>query len=144
MSRKTHQSRPVDAYKAIVDELVTETSYGVSEKLVVQEGIFSRAPAEEVLNSFVQSLSTEHRQMLAQMLHAEGSATIHDVLAVLSWWVEAGKVVSRSGANRCPWALAAWACMAIMLVARMIGNGPTMTVPSGHNPDWRAFSRTIC
>jgi hypothetical protein len=49
-------------------------------------------PAEEVFNSFVQSLSTEHRQMLAQMLHAERSATIHDVLAVLSWWVEAGKV----------------------------------------------------
>jgi len=29
----------------------------------------------------------KQRQMLAQMLHAERVAAIHDVLAVLTWWV---------------------------------------------------------
>jgi len=90
MSQKRQLSRPIDAYKAIVDQLVRETSHGVSEKLVVQEGIFSKAPAEEVFNSFVDSLSPEQREMVAKMLHAERTAAIHDVLAVLSWWVEAG------------------------------------------------------
>jgi hypothetical protein len=90
MSKKKQLSRPLDAYKAIVDQLVRETSHGVSETLVAQEGIFSKAPAEEVFNSFVHSLSPEQREMLAKMLHAERTAAIHDVLAVLSWWVEAG------------------------------------------------------
>ncbi len=92
MPRQTDPSRPVDAYKAIIDELVTETSHGVSEELVAQEGIFSRVPADQVFNAFVKSLSTDQRQMLAQMLHAERTATIHDVLAVWSWWVVAGEV----------------------------------------------------
>jgi len=90
MSRKEQVSRPADAYKAIIDQLVTETSHSVSEKLVAQEGIFSRAPADEALNSLVRSLSTEQQDLLAKMLRAERTAAIHDVLAVLSWWLEAG------------------------------------------------------
>jgi len=85
-------SHPVDAYKAIIDQLVTETSHGVSEDLISREGIFSRAPAEGELNLFVQSLSPEQRMKLARMLHTERTAAIHDVLAVLSWWVEAGNL----------------------------------------------------
>ena len=92
MPRNVELSRPVDAYKAIIDQLVTETSHGVPEKLVVQEGIFSRAPDDGVFNLFVQSLSTEQRALLARMLHAERTSSIHDVLAVLSWWLEAGEV----------------------------------------------------
>jgi hypothetical protein len=88
----TKPSRPVDAYKSIIDQLARETSHGVSERLVVEEGIFSRAPAEQLFNGFGQSLSTEHRQMLGEMLHRERTAAIHDVLAVLSWWVEAREV----------------------------------------------------
>src|SRR5260370_41568954 len=48
-------------------------------ELVIQQGIFSKAPAKQGFNAFVQSLSTEQRQMLAQMLHAERTAAIHDV-----------------------------------------------------------------
>ena len=92
MSTKKQLSRSIDAYKAIIDQLVTETSHGVSEKLVAQEGIFSKAPAEKVFNAFVQPLAAEQRQVLAKMLHAERIAAIHDVLAVLSWWVEAGEL----------------------------------------------------
>ena len=92
MSGKTDPTRPVDAYKAIIDQLVRETSHGVSERLVAQEGVLSRTPADQVLNGFVNSLSTEHRLMLAQLLHRERTAAFHDVLAVLSWWVEAREV----------------------------------------------------
>src|SRR5215467_16254833 len=90
MSDKKQLSRPVDAYKALIDQLVAETSHGVSEKLVIQEGIFSRAPAEQSFNSLVRTLSSDQRETLAKMLHAERVAAIHDVLAVLSWWVDAG------------------------------------------------------
>ena len=90
MCAKEQLSRPIEAYKAIIDQLAAETSQGVSEKLVAEQGIFSRAPDERVFNSFVQSLSAEQRELLAKILHAERTATIHDVLAVLSWWVQTG------------------------------------------------------
>jgi hypothetical protein len=90
--RELELSRPVDAYKAIIDELVSETSHGVSEKLVVQEDIFSRAPDAAVFNTFIQSLSAQQRELLARMLHSERNSSIHDVLAVLSWWVSTQEV----------------------------------------------------
>lgn len=90
MPWKKELSRPIDAYQAIIDQLAGETSYGVSERLVAQEGIFSRASGDLPFNSFVQSLSNEQRKILAKMLHAERSAAIHDVLAVLSWWLQVG------------------------------------------------------
>ena len=89
MSPINESSRPVDAYKAIVDQLATETSNGITENLVAKEGIYSRASGDEVFNSFVQSLSTEQRKVLAKILHAERTAAIHDVLVVFSWWVNA-------------------------------------------------------
>ena len=92
MPQKAQLSRPIDAYKAIIDQLVTETSYGVSERLVIQEGIFSRSPDEDSSNTFVRSLTTKQQEILAKMLHAERISAIHDVLAILSWWVEAGEV----------------------------------------------------
>lgn len=92
MTGERQPSRPVDAYKEIIDQLVTETSHSVSEKLVSQQGIFSKAPDYQKLNALVQSLSIEQRQMLAQMLHAERVGAIHDVLAVLSWWISAREV----------------------------------------------------
>jgi hypothetical protein len=92
MPPETLPSRPVDAYKAIIDELVTETSHGVSEKLIAEQGIFSKAPDYQVFNPFVQSLSTERKQMLAKMIRHERISAIFDVLAVFSWWVAAGEV----------------------------------------------------
>lgn len=87
MPGERQPSRPIDAYKEIIDQLVTETSYGVREKLVVREGAFSQLSDDRVFNSFVQTLSIDQRRILAQMLHAERTAAIGDVLAVLSWWV---------------------------------------------------------
>ena len=79
--------RPIEAYKAIIDQLVTETSHGVNERLVREQGIFRGARDEQRVYPFVQSLSTEQRSMLADMLHAERIAAIHDVLAVFTWWI---------------------------------------------------------
>jgi hypothetical protein len=32
-------ARPIDAYKAIIDELVSETSHSVHERSIVEEGV---------------------------------------------------------------------------------------------------------
>jgi len=87
MSDDRQPSRPIDAYKQIIDQLVTETSHGVREKAVVQETAFPDLSDDRVFNPFIKSLSTGQREMLAQMLHAERVAAIHDALAVLTWWV---------------------------------------------------------
>lgn len=79
--------RPIDTYMAIIDQLVSETSHGVSERLVAEDGIWSRAPREDAANEFVRSLSTDQRRMLARMLHKERTGAIHDVLALLTWWI---------------------------------------------------------
>jgi hypothetical protein len=89
MTGERQPSSPIDAYKEIIDQLVTETSNGVNERLVVREGGFLETSDSRVFNPFLRSLSTEQRQMLAQILHAERISAIHDVLAVLTWWVNA-------------------------------------------------------
>jgi hypothetical protein len=92
MSDDRQPSRPIEAYKQIIDQLVTETSHGGREKAVVREISFSDLSDDRVFNPFIKSLSTGQRQMLAQMLHAERVAAIHDALAVLTWWVLAREV----------------------------------------------------
>ena len=89
---KDTPSRPVDAYKAIIDQLVNETSLSVHEKLVVEKGIWYGSRVEEPANTFVQSLSTDQRRILAQMLHDERTGAIHDVLADLTWWITTRRV----------------------------------------------------
>jgi len=92
MTAEQRPSRPSDAYKEIIDQLVTETSHGVNERLVVREGGFSETSDSRIFNPFLNALSNEQRQMLAQMLHAVRISAIHDVLADLTWWVDAGGV----------------------------------------------------
>jgi hypothetical protein len=84
MPEDQQPTRPVDAYKAIIDQLATETSRSVHERLVVNEGVW---PEEEIANAFVRSLSSEQRRILGRMLHEERTGAIHDVLAVLTWWI---------------------------------------------------------
>lgn len=87
MTEERRPARPIEAYKAIIDQLVTETSHGVNERLVREQGIFRGARDEPGVHSFVESLTTEQRSTLAQMLYAERTAAIHDVLAVFTWWI---------------------------------------------------------
>jgi hypothetical protein len=77
---------PVDAYKAIIDQLVEDTS-GVAEKLLREEGIWSRAPGAKVENAFVKSLTAEQRNLLAEMIRNERVSAIGMVLSNLTWWL---------------------------------------------------------
>ncbi len=84
--------RPIDAYKKIIDQLVTETSRSVIGGRVLEGRIIPHAEDRQDPTPFVQSLSAEQRQILAEMLHEERRGAIHDVLAVLTWWVVTRKV----------------------------------------------------
>jgi hypothetical protein len=85
-------SRPVDAYRAIIDQLVGETRRSGAGFQISDKGIFSKAPAHRRFNAFIASLSADDRTLLAEMLQDERDAAIHDVLAILSWWSDCGDV----------------------------------------------------
>jgi hypothetical protein len=78
---------PVDAYKAIIDQLVNETRRFGASQHVAESRIFSNAPAHREFNDFVGSLTEPRRELLARMLQEERDGAIHDVLAVLTWWI---------------------------------------------------------
>lgn len=92
MPINSEPSTPVEAYKAIIDELVEEVTPGVSERLVREEAIYSKAPAEASTNRFVQSLTADQRMLLADMLHHERKSAIGGVLSCLTWWLCCRKV----------------------------------------------------
>jgi hypothetical protein len=87
MPENRQPSRPIDAYKAMIDQLVTETSQSVHERLIVDEGVWLKTRDEEAANALVRSLTGEQRRILGRMLHDERTGAIHDVLAVLTWWI---------------------------------------------------------
>ena len=78
----------VDVHKRIIDTLVQETRLSASSSDLVESGRYSNAPAHQRFNDFIQSLSSLQRQNLAELLQEERDGAIHDVLAVLSWWVD--------------------------------------------------------
>jgi hypothetical protein len=78
---------PIEAYKAIIDQLANETTRSISTKLIAEQGILSESPDEGVANEFVRSLSAEHRRILAHIVHRERVGAIHDVLALLTSWI---------------------------------------------------------
>lgn len=88
-SNTTEPNTPVDAYKAIIDQLVDETRLLGSASHVAKSGIYSNAPDHRGFNEFLAGLSPEHRQSISQMLREERDGAIHDVLAALTWWVVA-------------------------------------------------------
>jgi hypothetical protein len=79
--------RPVEAYKAIIDQLVMETSRSVTQRLVTEQGSFPETSDNAVFNPLVRSLTPEQRGLLGDMLLHERWSAIHDVLAVLAWWM---------------------------------------------------------
>ncbi len=82
-------NRSLDVYKAIIDQLVGETRLLGSSSHVTENGIFSNAPAHRDFNEFIRSLSPQQRELLSRMLQEERDGAIHDVLAVLTWWITA-------------------------------------------------------
>jgi uncharacterized protein DUF6547 len=82
--------RPIDVYKEIIDQLVNETTHSVTQKLVTERGFFLETSAHAVFNELVRPLTPEKRKLLGDMLLAERRSAIHDVLAVLTWWILCG------------------------------------------------------
>jgi hypothetical protein len=79
--------QPVDAYKAIIDQLVNETTHSVTQQLVTERGFFLETSDNAVFNPLVRSLTPEQRRLLGDMLLQERWGAIHDVLAVLTNWM---------------------------------------------------------
>ena len=70
-----------------IDELVNETSRSVAQRLVTEQGFFLETSDNAVFNPLVRSLTPEQRQLLGDTLLHERWGAIHDVLAVLTWWM---------------------------------------------------------
>ncbi len=87
----TNNEDPTEVYKSIIDQLV-EKSKSMHGRLVVDEGIYSKAPSHSSYNAFVKSLNENQKQLLASMLDSERSSAIHDVLAVFTWWIDCKNV----------------------------------------------------
>src|SRR6266446_1253502 len=71
-------TRPIDAYKALIDQLVNETSHSVTAKTVVERGTFLETSAYAVFNDLIGPLGPERRRLLSQMLDEERVGAIHD------------------------------------------------------------------
>lgn len=78
---------PVEVYKEIIDLLVSETSELGPARWVLK-GIYSKAPADRPKNDLVENLSPDQRIVLSQMLRDARTSAIHDLLSVLSWYIE--------------------------------------------------------
>lgn len=77
----------VTAYQKIIDQLVSETRpYSAYAARMVSEHPFPAGHRE--FNELLASLSKRQRHLLSKVLLQERDAAIHDVLAVLSWWIE--------------------------------------------------------
>lgn len=89
MPPKIMPTTPVEAYKAIIDQLVQEESQSIGERLLRESGLYSKALTPEAAagNELARSLTPEQRAVLGQMLRQERIGAIHDVLAVLTWWL---------------------------------------------------------
>ncbi len=83
---------PSQAYKKIIDNLVNEVLPRGYGEFVEKKGKFSAAPEHKEFNQFINTLNTEQRLLLSKMLSEERDATIHDVLAELSWWIDCEEV----------------------------------------------------
>lgn len=78
---------PIEAYKAIIDQLVDEIRTFGSARHVAERSLFSKAPAHARFNEFIRRLPPEDRALLSEMLQEERDGAIHDVLAALTWWI---------------------------------------------------------
>lgn len=95
----------VETYKAIINRLVSETSQSLGDRLIREDGIYTKAPDYEAHNQFIASLSTDERQLVAEMLLRERTGAIHDVLAELTWWISCREVGLTFQGRPMPWEL---------------------------------------
>ena len=76
-------------YRKIIDQLVNETRTNSAYSKRASENQQFPVESEQVeFNDLLTSLTSEQRLLLSKVLLQERSSSIHDVLAVFSWWVE--------------------------------------------------------
>jgi hypothetical protein len=107
MSDAYEPSTPLEAYKAIIDDLVKQSSWSVSADLVEQIGAPWRGPGPgepeaEGARELVASLGAEQRRALAWLLREERWGAFHDVLAQLEWWIDCRGVELTFNGERVP------------------------------------------
>ena len=78
---------PIEAYKAMIDQLVEQTTPGVNARRLGESGVYSGSAEDAAANDLVTSLSGQQRDVLAEMLRQERVSAIHDVLAAFTWWL---------------------------------------------------------
>ena len=78
---------PIDAYKAIIDQLVGEVRLAGPSRHVAESSFYSKAAAHRRFNAFIRKLSPKERNLLSEMLQEARDGAIHDVLAALTWWI---------------------------------------------------------
>ena len=83
-------STPAEAYKALIDELVTETRLGGSGSRLASGGPLRGG--ERRYRALIEGLSESERDLLVRILRDERDETIHDVLALLTEWLDYGGV----------------------------------------------------
>jgi hypothetical protein len=129
-------SRPIDAYKALIDQLVNETSHSVTARIVVERGIFPETSANAVFNDLVRTLAPERRKLLGQMLNDERMGAIHDALAVLTWWISSQGLGLTFLGESMPVELSGAGSTVTISVAVTAGSGPTTAIRPGHSKPW--------
>ena len=76
------------AYQEIIDQLVNETRLSVLANRVARNTPFPAKSEQSEFNELLSSLSQRQRDLVSALLLQERSGTVHDVLAVLSWWIQ--------------------------------------------------------
>jgi hypothetical protein len=81
-------SDPAEVYKAIIDDCVKYASDTGADRIRAGWPLSPNHPGapEDLL---VNSLSPDQRETLARMLDEARSGGVHDLLARLTWWMEA-------------------------------------------------------
>ena len=79
----------MSTYHEIIDQLVNETRKNSTySRRVAENAPFPVESEQSAFNSLLSSLSEEQRELLSEILNQERNSSIHDVLAVFSWWIE--------------------------------------------------------
>jgi hypothetical protein len=79
----------MSTYQRIIDQLVAETRENSAYSKRVSANLpFPVESEQSAFNDLLISLTNEQRVLLSKVLLEERHSSIHDVLAVLSWWIE--------------------------------------------------------
>jgi hypothetical protein len=79
----------MSTYQEIIDQLVGETRINSAYSKRANENKPFPVESEQFeFNKLLPSLTEDQRTLLSKILLQERNSAIHDVLAVLSWWIE--------------------------------------------------------